>query len=758
MKNVKKFLYSLPGANYAWNKREQVILHKIEQENRIKYEFDSKGDQPFVSIIICNPGDIEYLRILMTSLKKSQFYDRFEIIFLNSNAGNDTVEYMKKWENDFTIKLIDTENKQSSSAMRRIGAEHAEGDYLLFLNGKTKVTHRWLDALLMGVQGKQDCGVIGARVLYPEMGRRESTKRKSFKVQHMGVAFKEQKRQKQFFYGPYRLADGKRVNQSACGLTECAAVTSSVFMVTRTAYEAVGGFDENYLRLYEDVDLSLRLAKAGYHNYVCQNCIVYSYDLEVPDAHLEEAEQKEILHDVKVFKGKWHRYLSRIILNEKIEGKNLYSGGKLTVTIATTKNKQWMDNYPCIKMLADVLQKNGYVVQFINSEKKDGAYNIGIGTDVLISVDPEYDITQIKNIKNDLVKVNLILDEENKRKQLDCDERFQYTLSCGQKDTEEKEWKEAVDDLIRFLMEYNKDQVDEKEIDIFGAMPDTEAKKFWGDWHYAKAVKKEMEKRGYKANIITREHMYDRSKAKYTLVLRGVLEYYPSEEENRKVIMWNISHPADVTIPEYNLFDYVFFASERMKREIGPKIYPSSGVLMQCTDPSIMTSDENRDKKYELLFVGNSRRVYRQILKDLLPTEFQLSVFGRHWEEYPVQEYVVNDYIDNNEVAQAYHDAKILLNDHWDDMIQYGIISNRIFDALSAGAFVISDYMPEIEELFEGAVVTYQGKEDLNQKITYYLQHEEVRDEKATHGKEIVRNGHTFANRVEKIVNVMRSL
>ena len=77
-----------------------------------------------------------------------------------------------------------------------------------------------------------------------------------------------------------------------------------------------------------------------------------------------------------------------------------------------------------------------------------------------------------------------------------------------------------------------------------------------------------------------------------------------------------------------------------MHRELGPQIRSNSDVLLQCVDEETMTYVEKDEKEYELLFVGNSRHVYRQILKDLLPTEHKL-VYGRQWEEFPVQEYVV---------------------------------------------------------------------------------------------------------------------
>lgn len=295
-------------------------------------------------------------------------------------------------------------------------------------------------------------------------------------------------------------------------------------------------------------------------------------------------------------------------------------------------------------------------------------------------------------------------------------------------------------------------------IDICAAMFDNDKKKMWGDYHYALAIKKAFEKRGYRANILTREHWYEKSDAQYVIVLRGVAEYTPWKATGQTYIMWNISHPADVTIEEYNRYDYVFFASERMKEKLGNQIQPESGVLMQCMDPRVMQYVDKEEKEYELLFVGNSRGVYRQILRDLLPTEHKLTVYGWQWDAFPVKQYVVADHIPNEQVGQAYHDAKILLNDHWDDMKEYGIISNRIFDALAVGAFVISDEVTGLEELFHGAVVTYRDKADLAEKIDYYLEHETERKEKATIGQELVQNQHTFDNRVDKMIQVLQRL
>ncbi len=305
-------------------------------------------------------------------------------------------------------------------------------------------------------------------------------------------------------------------------------------------------------------------------------------------------------------------------------------------------------------------------------------------------------------------------------------------------------------------------KLDPKEIDICGSMPFRKGGEFWGDYHYANSLKKAFEKLGYKANVLFIDDWNKESTAKNVIVLRGRRPYFRSAAPDGKMlIFWAISHPADIDPMELNQADHVFFASELMKSKFEAKLSVPCGVLLQCTDPEVMSVSEKDTAKApkhspELLFVGNSRHIFRTILKDILPTNHELHVYGRHWEDFPeVKEHVVAEYIPNDEVAKAYHDAAILLNDHWDDMREYGIISNRIFDALTAEAFVISDDVPGIQEAFEGTVITYNDREDLARKADYYLQHLDERDALAKKGKELISKKHTFDARALDLMRII---
>ena len=95
------------------------------------------------------------------------------------------------------------------------------------------------------------------------------------------------------------------------------------------------------------------------------------------------------------------------------------------------------------------------------------------------------------------------------------------------------------------------------------------------------------------------------------------------------------------------------------------------------------------------------------------------------------------EYIPNEQLNQYYSSAKIVLNDHRPDMKEFGFVNNRIYDATASGALVISDYIKEIDDIYQGSVPMYKTKEELNELIKYYLNNEEQRQQKAQKAREI---------------------
>jgi len=279
----------------------------------------------------------------------------------------------------------------------------------------------------------------------------------------------------------------------------------------------------------------------------------------------------------------------------------------------------------------------------------------------------------------------------------------------------------------------------------------------WGDYHMAVLLKKQLENLGHPV-LIQVSSEWDNAESKtydVAIVFRGPKRY--NVKTNQLNIMWNISHPDSISIDEYQDYNQVFIASDYWANKIAKEVTVPVESMWQCTDPERfleVTEQEKQRYRQQLLFVGNSRKINRRIIADLLPIAYDLAVYGQDWEKLIPNQYIKAKYINNDEVYKYYGSADILLNDHWDDMREKGFVSNRIFDGLACGAFIITDKVRSMDQL-EQFVQTYNTKDELVKWIEYYLNHPEKREELAQKGKVFIINNHTFKQRAQRFSEVI---
>lgn len=108
----------------------------------------------------------------------------------------------------------------------------------------------------------------------------------------------------------------------------------------------------------------------------------------------------------------------------------------------------------------------------------------------------------------------------------------------------------------------------------------------------------------------------------------------------------------------------------------------------------------------------------------------------------------------NITTPKIYHCSKINLNITL-KTIQSGI-PLRVFDVLGSKGFLITNYQPEILDYFEPGVdlVVYDSMADLQQKVEYYLEHEEERKQIAENGYRKVCEGFTYNITIKEILDM----
>ncbi len=277
----------------------------------------------------------------------------------------------------------------------------------------------------------------------------------------------------------------------------------------------------------------------------------------------------------------------------------------------------------------------------------------------------------------------------------------------------------------------------------------------WGDVHFAEALARELRRRGHRCLVQVLDEWEELGGMQYDVVvhLKGLSAYTPKPGQFN--VLWCISHPEKLTDAECEAYDLVCVASARFAAELAPRITKPVVVLEQATDVHLFYPQPDPAFAHELLFVANSRKVMRRIVKDLLPTEHELAVYGTNWHGLIDERYIAGLHVPNQELRRAYSSASIVLNDHWDDMREHGFVSNRVYDALACGATVLSDDLPELAERFADSVVTYAGREQLAERIEWLLGSPEERARRGQQGREAVLAGYTFERRTDELLAIV---
>jgi len=119
--------------------------------------------------------------------------------------------------------------------------------------------------------------------------------------------------------------------------------------------------------------------------------------------------------------------------------------------------------------------------------------------------------------------------------------------------------------------------------------------------------------------------------------------------------------------------------------------------------------------------------------------------------------------VGNSKTAQLYRNAKIGVNHHRTS-IGYGrtvphiayaeSMGPRCYELAATGTFFITDRRAEVSEVFGDLVPTFEGPDELEDLIRYWLDHDEERRRIEAALPEAVKR-HTFDDRIDRILDVL---
>ncbi|OOG37402.1 hypothetical protein B0E51_16225 [Rhodanobacter sp. C05] len=202
-------------------------------------------DVPQVSIVVPVYNHLEQTRHCLHALAQVGTSYTFEVIVVDDGSTDGSAEWLADCPQVRIQRMA--ENGGFVSACNA-GARIARGRYLVFLNNDTEVTTGWLDALIGTFEQYPGCGLVGAKLIYPDGSLQEAG----------GIVF----------------ADGNACNYGRGGspqdprynfVREVDYCSGACIALPTELFRTVGGFDLRYApAYYEDTDLAFSVRAAGY--------------------------------------------------------------------------------------------------------------------------------------------------------------------------------------------------------------------------------------------------------------------------------------------------------------------------------------------------------------------------------------------------------------------------------------------------------------------------------------------------------------
>ena len=244
---------------------------------------------------------------------------------------------------------------------------------------------------------------------------------------------------------------------------------------------------------------------------------------------------------------------------------------------------------------------------------------------------------------------------------------------------------------------------------------------------------------------------------------------YAHETENRNLEYGQpiIAHFCLDTYPSLKLIsrldvDMFFTNSHSMKTTLG-EIAPTYFFEL-AADPDVMrpsTAEHPVYSKHNVVYLGHNSATKEHLHSMLLEAvPYGLTIYGHNWATDNHTKLVEcwQGVLPKDDIGSLYSNAKVVIGVTEDKQKAQGMINNRVFEVLSAGAPLISDHFEALEEKFGTDVILfYKQKGDVKYWLEKVLHDESLRRRLKEKGRQHILDGETWTHRATKMLHVFRS-
>ncbi len=219
-----------------------------------------------VSIIIPHYNGEDLLYNCIDSIYKNISIKDFELIVVDNASTDDSINRIKS--NFQNVKIISSNSNLGYSGGCNLGATHANGKYLLFLNNDTEHSSEWIEKLVHFLDSNSKIAAVQPKIL-------NIHNKKLFDYAGGAGGFIDK------FCFPFVQGrifhtleeDHNQYNNPS----RIFWASGAAFMIRSNIFKTLKGFDKIYFAYMEEIDLCWRAQAMGYKIYSVPDSFVYHY-------------------------------------------------------------------------------------------------------------------------------------------------------------------------------------------------------------------------------------------------------------------------------------------------------------------------------------------------------------------------------------------------------------------------------------------------------------------------------------------------
>ncbi len=252
-------------------------------------------EEPSVTVIIPFREQLDRTQRCLESLLDVTSYTNLRIILVdNWSTSRESALFAAKAQKNDRVRVIRVEEPFNYSRLNNIACLQSNSEFFVFMNNDVFVEQpSWLRMLVDEALADKAVGAVGAKLVYPDRT-----------LQHGGVIL-----------GVGGVGDhanrGREIDDAfymGRGLCtqELSAVTGALMLCRADAFQKVEGFDETDLSVaFNDVDLCLKLRRAGFKVIYCADVIAEHHESASRGSDMNDAHLGRFLYEEQVMMTRW---------------------------------------------------------------------------------------------------------------------------------------------------------------------------------------------------------------------------------------------------------------------------------------------------------------------------------------------------------------------------------------------------------------------------------------------------------------------